>query len=55
MWIVVAVVAAYEVYDLWGNFDTKFWIFVDSWRWLSLCFSSEGSNARNMKSAKTNH
>ncbi|AEV31106.1 hypothetical protein [Owenweeksia hongkongensis] len=28
LWLVVAATSAFEVYDLWGTFDTKFWVFV---------------------------
>lgn len=28
MYLGIAAIAAYEVYDLWGTFDSKFWIFV---------------------------
>lgn len=28
LYVFIAAVAAYEVYDLWGTFDSRFWIFV---------------------------
>lgn len=28
LYIVIAAVAVYEIYDLWGTFDTRFWIMV---------------------------
>lgn len=28
LYVVIAAVAAFEIYELWGTFDTRFWIFV---------------------------